>query len=63
MKDIERKTVFLYPPLSDLGYKQLANTNSLISSMNLIVRSANELILSILKAEASLSLVMYHQFC
>lgn len=48
MNELQRKTVFLYPSLMTLRPEELALTNNLITSMNFIVESTNQLIHSIL---------------
>ncbi len=47
-REFERKTIFLYPEISTLGYDQLLMTNELITNINLVVYSANDLIKTIL---------------
>lgn len=46
--EFERKTVFLYPETESMQYEQLLATHELVTNVNLIVYSANDLIKSIL---------------
>ena len=47
-QEFERKTVFLYPESERLEYEQIKTTNRLITNINFIVYSANNLIKNIL---------------
>lgn len=48
MNDLERKTVFLYPAMTNLTSDEIKLTNNLIASMNFIVNSVNELVRTVL---------------